>query len=57
MEDAIIPPPDVAALTAERDDLQRRLRARDGKPSFTDNVAAIKARLAEIDKELPQTDA
>lgn len=43
---------DTAALTAEREDLQRKLSAREGKPGYGQNVEAIKARIAEIDKEL-----
>lgn len=31
--------------------LKAKLRARDGKPGFKDNVAAIKARIAEMEAE------
>lgn len=39
-------------LEAERADLQRKLKAREGLAGYTANIAAIKARLAEIEEEL-----
>lgn len=35
-------------LALERESLERRLAAREGQPGYASNVAAIKARLAEI---------
>ncbi len=33
----------------ELEDLKAKLKMRDGKPGFADNVAAIKARIAELE--------
>lgn len=41
------------ALKAERADLQRKLAARKDQPGYKQNCAAIEARLAVIEKELP----
>jgi len=39
-------------IEAEIDDLQRKLKKRDGKPGFAANVEAIKGRLNECRAEL-----
>jgi hypothetical protein len=40
-------------IQAEIDDLERKLKKREGKPGFATNSEAIKARLAECRAELP----
>lgn len=40
------------ALIQERDDLARKLKKREGEGGFKSNVAALKARIAEIDAAL-----
>lgn len=39
-------------IRTEIDDLNRKLRKREGKPGFASNVEEIKARLAECRAEL-----
>lgn len=39
-------------IQAEIDELDRKLKKREGKPGFTANVEAIKARRAECVSEL-----
>ena len=39
-------------IQAEIDDLQRKLKKREGKPGFAANAEAIKARIAECETEL-----
>ena len=39
-------------LLARKAELQVKLKARDGKAGFKENVAMIRARLAEIEQEL-----
>lgn len=40
------------ALTARKAELERKLRARDGKAGFIENVEAIKAMVEAIEAEL-----
>jgi hypothetical protein len=40
-------------IQAEIDDLQRKLKKREGRPGFATNVAAIKTRIAECEAETP----
>jgi hypothetical protein len=39
-------------IQSEIDDLSRKLKKREGKPGFTANADAIKARIAECRAEL-----
>jgi len=41
-------------LKAERADLVRKLNARDGTPGYSQNVRAIKDRIAAIDSQLAE---
>lgn len=46
----------MSVTEAERARLQRMLALRDGMPGFTENVKAIKRRLAELEAELSKKD-
>jgi hypothetical protein len=43
---------DLAALEAERADLQRKLAAREGQPAYAESVVLIIERLAAIEEEI-----
>jgi hypothetical protein len=43
-------------IQAEIDDLERKLKKREGKPGFATNSEEIKARLADCRAEMPDGD-